>query len=91
MKANLVIMMKCKSKMFFFQGKPQVLPPPDDGHEACTSRPGNKESCAGEGRLARLLQSVAGGRAPGHGQQEHEVNNNQIIASQNMWKLFGLA
>ena len=53
-----------------------MLPPPDDGHEACNSRPGHQESRAGEGWLAGFLPSVAGGRAPGHGQQEHEVKKS---------------
>ena len=55
-----------------------MLPPPDDGHEACSSRPGNKESRAGEGWPAGLLSGVAGGRTPGYGQQEHEVNKHYL-------------
>ena len=53
-----------------------MLPPPDDGHEACNSRPGHQESRAGEGWLDGFLESVVEGRVPGNGQQEHKVNRS---------------
>jgi hypothetical protein len=59
-----------------------MLPPLNHGDKAFTSCFGNQESRAGEGRPARLLQSVEGGRVPGHGQQEHEVNISERILFQ---------